>query len=106
MDQMGIGFREGGCIQSKPFHDPGTEGVEQDVGCFDQGKENGVPFGCFQVECETLLAAVEQMEERALTLLRGVQEACPIAPARSFNLDHLRTEIRKDARAVGPGQEG
>ena len=90
---------------AQPVHRAGREVLHDDVDLLDEAEEERLALGVAEVDGDRALAAVDAEEVAAPAVLVGAGGAGDVAARRALDLDHVRAEVAKDHRGVGPGED-
>ena len=88
--------------EPEPLHRARAKVLDEDVGALDHPRENGAPFGRFEVERHALLVAVQQQEEPGIEVGPLRQCAAPRLTPWRLDLDDVGAEPRQHLGATRP----
>src|SRR5689334_3893223 len=92
-------------VESELLQRSRTEVLDEDVRLGGQAIERCAPVRMFEIERDAFLVAVDAQEVRAFTLEEWrAPRSSVIAFARLLDLDHARTHIGEQHRAVRAGE--
>ena len=92
-------------VGAQPRGHARAEALDQNISVFDEAMQNGLAGGLFQVEHDTLLAAVAATEESAHALDQRRHLTGVVAGDGVFDLDDLRAQVTEQHGADGAGQK-
>ena len=104
-DQPGVFGRQ--CIPTKPqlVENAGAKILDHDVGFARQMPDDGNTLRMFQIDRDRLFVAGLQIPPEGSSFIQLAPLTQRITAIRRFDLDHLGTELRHDARSEGAGNE-
>ncbi len=108
IDDARVQRADGIVAEAEPFHHPGAEVLQHDIGPADEVAQGGAVGFVLHVDLDRPLVAVDRVEDGAFAAdarIGQVEVARQVARAGAFDLDHIGAEVGEFQRGIGAGEE-